>query len=111
MVCGLMASCLVPLTSAGTGADYYLPTFPYISLFIVVAIESLCIMPMHMIWTYLTMRDYPKKSMAMLILVCVWHLFIGLIVLVSPSLLCRHNSTMSATVASTSLPFSFSLLF
>ncbi|KAK8796628.1 hypothetical protein WA538_005825 [Blastocystis sp. DL] len=75
----VLSICLVPLTSAGTGADYYLPTFPYISLFIVVAIESLCIMPMHMIWTYLTMRDYPKKSMAMPILVCVWHLFIGLI--------------------------------
>ena len=106
-----MDSCLVPLTSAGTGANYYLPTCQYLSLFIIVAIESLCIMPMHMIWTYLTMRDYPKKSVATPAIVCVWHLFIGLIVLALRFLLFRHNYTAFATAASMSLPFSFSLLF
>ena len=111
MDCELMASCLVPLTSAGTGADYYLPTCPYLSLFVIVAIESLCIMPMHMIWTYLTMRDYPQKSVSTPVIVCAWHLFIGLIVLASRFLLSRRNSTTFATVVSMFLPFSSSPLF
>lgn len=75
-----MCSALVPLTSAGYSADYYIPTCPQISIFVLIAFESLCVMPMHVIWAYLTMWSYPKRDVGVAIWVAVWHIMAGLIV-------------------------------
>ncbi|KAK8796327.1 gammasecretase subunit Aph-1 [Blastocystis sp. subtype 4] len=71
---------LVPLTSAGANADYYIPTCQSIPIYILIAIEAFCIMPMHVVWTYLTMRDYSKHSIITPILICIWHIIEGVVV-------------------------------
>ena len=73
-------SALVPLTSAGANADYYIPTCQSIPIYIHIAIEAFCIMPMHVVWTYLTMRDYSKHSIITPILICIWHIIEGVVV-------------------------------
>ena len=76
----LISRALVPLTSAGYNADYYISGCSYVSIYIVIAIESLCIMPMHVIWTYLTMREYSSQKTGMAIGVAMWHVVTSLIV-------------------------------
>lgn len=76
----LLSSALVPLTSAGYAADYYMPQCNCMSLYVVIAIESLCVMPLHVLWTYLTLQAYSSKYWPTAIVVCVLHILQGCVV-------------------------------
>ena len=71
---------LISLTSAGSKADFYILQCSCISIYVLTAIEALCIMPMHVIWCYLTLQDYSKSYKLVPILICIWHLIVGCVV-------------------------------
>ena len=81
---------LISLSSAGSEADFYIRQCSCISIYVLTAIEALCIMPMHVIWCYLTLQDYSKSYKLVPILVCIWHLIVGCVVSIILRWLYRH---------------------
>lgn len=75
-----LSSALVTLTSSGSAADYYIPQCGCISIYVLTAVESLCVMPMHVAWCYFTLRSYSKSYTMTAILILLWHLAEGGIV-------------------------------
>lgn len=71
------------------------------SLYLVIAIESLCVMPLHVLWTYLTLRAYSSKYWPTAILVCVLHLLQGCAVGEGAEVDGRRCSTRCLRAAST----------
>lgn len=72
--CILIFRSLVTLTSAGSAADFYIPQCSCISIYVLTAVEALCIMPMHVAWCYFTLGDYSKTYKKVPILIYIWHL-------------------------------------
>ena len=78
----MIYSSLITLTSAGSTADYYIPQCSCISIYILTAIEALCVMPMHVAWCYFTLGDYSKSYKKVPVLVYLWHLAEGCVVII-----------------------------
>lgn len=76
----VMNRSLVSLSSSGSQADFYILQCSCISIYVLTAIEALCIMPMHVIWCYLTLQDYSKSYKLVPILIFIWHLIVGFVV-------------------------------
>ena len=74
---------LVSLSSSGSQADFYILQCSCISIYVLTAIEALCIMPMHVIWCYLTLQDYSKSYKLVPILIFIWHLIVGFVTLLN----------------------------
>ena len=103
----LIPSSLVPLTSAGQNADFYAPHCNCMSIYILVALECLLLMPMHVAWTYYTMSVYPTKSNSVPLIITCWHIIVGVSVLLLPSF---HTQTLFPSCIVTLIVFSLSAL-
>ncbi|KAK8816234.1 hypothetical protein WA556_001179, partial [Blastocystis sp. ATCC 50177/Nand II] len=90
---------LVPLTSAGQNADFYAPHCNCMSIYILVALECLLLMPMHVAWTYYTMSDYPTKSNSVPLIITCWHIIVGVSTLFPSCIVTLIVFSLSALLA------------
>ncbi|KAK8803238.1 hypothetical protein WA158_000932 [Blastocystis sp. Blastoise] len=73
--CGLVTSAivgLVPLTSAGSAATYFIPNCS-LNIYITTSIQIFCLIIIHINWTYLCLYGYSKNSIMPYVLVFIWH--------------------------------------